>query len=149
MFDIELSVREPGGPAVVTLRGDLDLASTPAVASHLLTAVAACGPSVIVDLAGLDYICQTGLGILVRVREWVRESGGVLSLAAPQAPVREVLQITGLADVFSVYPSVEQAFIGLQLTLPPTALVLPRPGAQPVRAGSPQISYSGERRVLS
>jgi anti-sigma B factor antagonist len=127
MFDIELSVREFGGPAVVTLRGDLDLASTPAVASHLLTAVAACGPSVIVDLAGLDYICPAGLGILVRVREWVRESGGDLTLAAPQAPVRKVLQTTGLAD----------------------AGVLPRPGAASVRAGRPRISYSGERRVLS
>lgn len=124
MFDIELSVREFSGQAIVALCGELDLASTPAVASHLLAALAACGPSVIVDLAGLDYICQSGLAMLVRVREWARENGGDLALAAPRAPVREVLKTTGLADVFSVYPSVEHASAGPQLAHPPTAGVL-------------------------
>jgi hypothetical protein len=31
--------------------------------------VAACGPSVIVDLAGLDGIGYSGLSVLLRVRE--------------------------------------------------------------------------------
>jgi anti-sigma B factor antagonist len=117
MFDIELSVREFGGQAVVALRGELDLGSTPAVASHLLAAVAACGPSVILDLADLDNICPAGLGILVRVREWVRENGGDLALAAPRAPVRRTLEATGLADIFSVYPSVELAALGTHLAI--------------------------------
>jgi anti-anti-sigma factor len=119
VFDIELRVREFSGQAVVALRGELDLASTPAVASHLLAAVATCGPWVIVDLAGLDDICQAGLGMLVRVREWVRQNGGDLALAAPRASVREILKVAGLADAFPVYPSVEHAFAGPQLAQAP------------------------------
>ena len=111
MFDIELSVREFSGQAVVALRGELDLASTPAVASHLLAAVATCG-RVIVDLAGLDDICEAGLAMLVRGREWAQENGGDLALAAPRASVREILKVAGLADVFRVYPSVEHASAG-------------------------------------
>jgi hypothetical protein len=48
----------------------------------------------------------------VGVLKWTRESGGDMALAAPQQQVRRVLSVTGLIDVFSVYPSVEQAASG-------------------------------------
>ena len=109
MFSVDLTVRDFDGQAVVALRGQLSLADTPGVASHLIAAVTACGPSVIVDLAGLDGIGYSGLSVLLRVRKWTRRSGGDLSLAAPRQPVRQILEATGLIDVFSVYPSVEEA----------------------------------------
>jgi anti-sigma B factor antagonist len=115
MFNLELSVVGHGGHAVVALDGELDLADAPAVTSHLMTAAAACGPSIIVDLAGLNFIDCRGLGVLVRVLQWIRESGGDMALAAPQQRVRKVLSVTGLIDVFSVYPSVDQAAAGLGL----------------------------------
>jgi anti-sigma B factor antagonist len=102
-------IRDFDGHAVVALRGELSLADTPGVASHLIAAVAACGPSVIVDLAGLEGISYSGLSVLLRIRKWTRRSGGDLPLAAPQQPVRRILEATGLIDVFSVYPSVEEA----------------------------------------
>ena len=108
MLSVDVTVRHAGGQAVVTLRGELDLASTPALASHL-TAAAACGPSVIVDLAGLEYIGYSGLGVLVRIGKWLRAGGGDLTLAAPQPQVRKILVVTGLIDVFAVHPSVEAA----------------------------------------
>ena len=109
MLDVDLSIGDSGGQAVVTLRGELNLADIPGVASCLIAAAAACGPSLIVDLAGLEGIGYSGLSVLLRVRKWTRRSGGDLLLAAPRRPVRQILQATGLIDVFSVYPSVEQA----------------------------------------
>jgi anti-sigma B factor antagonist len=109
VLNVDLSIRDFDGQAVVALRGELNLADTPSVASHLIAAVAACGPSVIVDLAGLEGICYSGLSVLLRMRKWVRRSGGDLPLADPQQPVRRILEATGLIDVFSVYPGVEEA----------------------------------------
>ena len=109
MFNVDLSIRDSDGQAVVALRGELSLADTPGVASHLIAAVAACGPSVIVDMAGLDGIGYSGLSVLLRVRKWTRQNGGDLPLAAPRQPVRQILEATGLIDVFSVHPSVEEA----------------------------------------
>ena len=109
MFDVDLSIRDGDGLGVVALRGELNLADAPAVASHLITAVAVCGPSVIVDLAGLEGIGYSGLAVLLRVRKWTRRNAGDLPLAAPQPPVRRILEATGLIDVFSVYRSVEEA----------------------------------------
>ena len=109
MFNVDLSIREGDGLAVVALCGELDLADAPAVASHLITAVAVCGPSVIVDLTGLEGIDYSGLAVLLRVRKWTRRNAGDLSLAAPQPPVRRILEATGLIDVFSANPSMGQA----------------------------------------
>lgn len=115
MFDMELSVAGQGGHAVVALYGELGLADAPALASHLMTAVAACGPSIIVDLAGLAFIDCSGLEVLVRMLQWTRESGGDMPLAAPQRRVRKLLSVAGLIDRFSVHPSVEQAATGLRM----------------------------------
>jgi anti-sigma B factor antagonist len=117
MFNVELSVDSFGGHAVVALYGELDLADAPDLTSHLITAVAACGPSIIVDLAGLASIDSCGLGVLVRMLRWTRESGGDMALAGPRQQIRQILSVTGLIDDFSVYPSVEQAASGTRLHL--------------------------------
>jgi anti-sigma B factor antagonist len=124
MFNVDLSIRDGDGLGVVALRGELNLADAPAVASHLITAVAVCGPSVIVDLAGLEAIGYSGLAVLLRVRKWTRRNAGDLPLAAPQPPVRRILEATGLIDVFSVYRSVEEAASSARQGLP-------RPGSIP------------------
>lgn len=118
MFNVELSIDSLGGHAVVALSGELDLADAPGLASHLITAVAACGPSIIVDLAALAFIDSCGLGVLVRVLKWARESGGDMALAAPQQQVRRILGVTGLIDVFPVYPSVQHAASGTRPSRP-------------------------------
>ena len=123
MFDVELSVDSFGGLAIVALYGELRVADAPGLASHLITAVAACGPSIIVDMAGLAFVDSCGLGVLVRVLKWTRESGGDMALAAPQPQVRQVLSVTGLIDEFSVYPSVELAASGPGLAPPASAAV--------------------------
>ena len=123
MFDVDLSTPEFAGHGVVALSGELDLANAQAVASHLITAVAAYGPWVIVDLAGLEHIDSAGLGVLVRALKWTRCNGGDLPLAAPQGVVRDVLTATGLIDVFSVYPSVEHAMRGANPSAEPGRVV--------------------------
>jgi len=119
MLEVDLSIREGDGQAVVALRGELNPADTPGVASHLIAAVAACGPSVIVDLAALDGISHDGLLVLLRGLSWIRRSGGDLPLAAPRQPVRQILEASGLIRVFSVYPSVEQAANSARPAQPP------------------------------
>jgi anti-sigma B factor antagonist len=133
MLDVDLSIRDVDGQVVVALRGEFDLADTPSVASHLIAAVAACGPSVIVDLAGLDGIGYSGLSVLLRIRKWTRGNGGDLLLAAPQQPVRQILKATGLIDVFSVYPCVEEAAKAMSPAQPRSPAVPPQRARRPAR----------------
>lgn len=118
MFNVELSIGDHCGHTVVALCGELDLADAPAVASRLVAAVLAGGSSVIVNLAGLEFIDCSGLGVLMRVLKQTRDCGGQLYLTAPQQRVRTVLSLAGQVDVFSIYPSVEQAVSAARLAQP-------------------------------
>ena len=141
MLNVELSIGDFDGQAVVALRGESNLADTPSVASHLIAAVAACGPSVIVDLAGLEGIGYSGLSVLLRIRKWARQSGGDLPLAAPQQAVRQILEATGLIDVFAVYPSVAEAADSLRQARA-------WPPAQPQRLGAGMVTRRDRRRPV-
>ena len=141
MLNVDLSIGDVDGQAVVALRGESNLADIPSVASHLIAAVAACGPSVIVDLAGLEGIDYSGLSVLLRIRKWTRQSGGDLPLAAPQRPVRQILQATGLIDVFSVYPSVKEAANSLRQAQPWSS-------SAPQRLRAATVTRPGGRRPV-
>ncbi len=106
----DLSTREPDGPVVVALRGELDVMDAASVVAQL-SGVATRGRVVIVDLAGLDFIDSSGIAALVRVRRNARHAGGDLLLAAPQRQVLRVLAVTRLIDAFSVHDGVAEAAV--------------------------------------
>jgi anti-sigma B factor antagonist len=108
MVAVGLSTREYGGHVVVALKGELDAGGAESLVA-VLAAVVARDPRIIVDLAALEFIDCCALGVLGRVRAQARQAGGDLLLAAPRGPVRRILALTGLIDVFSVHASVADA----------------------------------------
>ncbi len=83
MFSAELSTCHRDGHAVVTLRGELDMADAVTVATAL-TEVAAREPLIIVDLGDLEFIDSSGVAALEGGRTQARQAGGDLILAAPR-----------------------------------------------------------------
>ena len=108
MAGVDVSTRECDGQVVVALRGQLDMAEA-AGAAAAFTAVAARGPQIIVDLAGLEFIDSSGVAALVRGRNLARQAGGELLLAAPRQQVLRMLTLTRLVDVFPVHATVAEA----------------------------------------
>ncbi len=108
MFSADLSTRDCGGQAVVMLSGELDVMDAATVAAAL-SAIAAGGSVVIVDLAGLSFLDASGLAALMLAREHARAAGGKHLLAAPQRQALLVLTAAGLADVLPVHACVEDA----------------------------------------
>jgi anti-sigma B factor antagonist len=148
VLNVDISIRDFDGQAIVALHGQLSLTDTPGVASRLITAVTASGPSVIVDLTGLDGIGYSGLSVLLRLRKWTRRSGGDLPLAAPREPVRHLLEATGLIDVFSVYPSVEEAAETTRQARAWSPAAPPLPAALVTRSGRQRPACHDARRWL-
>jgi anti-sigma B factor antagonist len=108
MVSVDLNVRECDGHVVVALRGELDIADAVSVAAAL-AAVAARKRTIIVDLAGLEFIDSSGVAALARGRKHARHAGGDLLLAAPRQQVLRVLTLTRLIDAFPVHASVDEA----------------------------------------
>ena len=63
----------------------------------------------ILELSNVEMIDSAGLGELVVVLLWAQAAGCAIQLAAPRRNVRELLELTNLASVFEIYPSVKDA----------------------------------------
>jgi anti-sigma B factor antagonist len=106
---VEKSAR--AGCVVIVLRGELDVC-TAADGLSALTALAAAGAWIVVDLTELAFMDCYSLGELMAIRALARPAGGDLVLAGPQ-PV--VLRLLVLCDVVSrrlVFASVDDAVSG-------------------------------------
>lgn len=64
---------------------------------------------VVIDLAKVDWMNSTGLGILISGLTTLRNNGGELKLANVTEKIQSLLTITKLITVFECFESVEEA----------------------------------------
>jgi anti-sigma B factor antagonist len=64
---------------------------------------------VVIDLAKVDWMNSTGLGILISGLTTLRNNGGELKLANVTEKIQSLLTITKLITVFECYDSIEEA----------------------------------------
>jgi anti-sigma B factor antagonist len=105
-----LGVDEVGTACVVRLGGELDLYNAAQVRSALAEACARAPERLVVDLAEVEFIDSTGLGILIETRAKLDNRGGFM-LAAPGLETRRALQISGLDKLFTVHDTVPEALL--------------------------------------
>jgi anti-sigma B factor antagonist len=87
--------------AVVSLAGELDLA-TVAEAGSAFDALRLDGcEEIVADVGGLSFIDSQGLQLLMRLQLDARESGWSFRLAGSSHAVRRLLDLTELGDFFS------------------------------------------------
>ena len=111
---------ERAGCVVVALRGELDVC-TAADGLSALTAPAAAGARIVVDLAGLAFMDCYSLNQLMAAREQARRAGGDLVLAGPQPVVLRLLALCDVTGRGLVFASVDEAAGGGSA---PAALVM-------------------------
>jgi anti-anti-sigma factor len=96
---VESSVE--GEMTVVTLSGELDLASTPTLERELDAVESAGAKRILIDLGGVGFMDSTGLQALLRARE--RATAGGLQLILRRGPhqVQRVFELTKTVDAFT------------------------------------------------
>jgi len=107
--DLSISTHDQGALSVVRVEGEIDVYTAPSLRERLDALVQAGRVRLIVDLAHVDFLDSTGLGVLVGRLKLVRVHGGSLQLVCVNERVLKVFAITGLEKVFSIYRSVEEA----------------------------------------
>ena len=97
-----------GDVKVATLKGRLDTATAAAAETRIL-AMLEGGGKVVADLAEVHYVSSAGLRVLLKAAKQAKAAGGAFALAAPQPPVREVLEISGFDKILGVHASAAAA----------------------------------------
>jgi len=94
--------------SLLTVEGDLDLASAPEL-KWALADVQSNGPRhVVVDFSRVSFIDSTALGVLVGVQR-AMDPGTRLAVACTEEPVLRIFELTGLDGMFEIVPTVEDA----------------------------------------
>ncbi len=101
MADLQLESRKTDDGASVTVRGEVDMATAPQLRDTLLELVDAGANRIVLDCRGLDFLDSSGIGVLIAVRKRLGDDGS-LTLEAPQAHVRKVLELTGVSEHVSI-----------------------------------------------
>ena len=102
-MDLVCRVTTIGDTPVVSVSGELDLASAPELRNVLVRAISDHrGATVTVDLGGVSAIDDTGLGVLLGAAGRAREAGGDLRLVSTSERMRARFELTGLSRAIEV-----------------------------------------------
>jgi anti-sigma B factor antagonist len=93
-----VQVANKGEAAIVSISGELDLASSPALEEELERVAATDASLVIVDLRELEFMDSTGLSVLVRAHQRAAENSQRFGLVNGSQQVQRLLSLTGVAD---------------------------------------------------
>jgi len=63
----------------------------------------------IIDLAQINWMNSSGLGILINGYSMLYNAGGQLKIASLSETIMNLFKITKLVNKFSIYPTVEEA----------------------------------------
>ncbi|MBP7828398.1 MAG: STAS domain-containing protein [Kiritimatiellae bacterium] len=94
------------------LEGRLDAFGSGELAAGLKQDLVADTVCLLLDMSLVDYISSAGVRVLLSTHKELARRGGALVLAGLQEYCREVLEVTGFADVLPQFDNVEKARVG-------------------------------------
>lgn len=106
---LEVAVDRCGGGTVVHLRGAATMDRLDDLRERLDAVASPPAGPLVVDLSELTFITSAGLGLLISAYVRCRRRGRPMHLVNPAPPIREILQVTRLTDLFSIVPTVDAA----------------------------------------
>jgi anti-sigma B factor antagonist len=98
---------------VVSVHGEVDVYSAPALKESLTELLHSGVHTVVVDLSDVGFLDSTGLGALVEARAATNEVGGSLPLVCSHERIIKLFTITGLDGVFAIHPTVAEALAAI------------------------------------
>lgn len=102
------------GAAVLSLSGELDIATTAELSRCMAEAIAVTTPPrVVVDMKGVAFCDSSGLSVLLSALAGAEAAGGTLVLSDLHPRIARVLNVTGLIRRFRVHDTVQEAIAAL------------------------------------
>ncbi len=112
--DRALSVEVTPYPAgvLVRLHGSATMERCDELTARLADAAQGRPALMVLDLGDLDFICSLGLGSIVAVYLRAMKYGGRVVVSRPAQAIREMLELTRLSHLLTVYDTPEAALAG-------------------------------------
>ncbi len=110
---MEIGEERQGGVVILRPSGRIDNDTSLSFQERLLGGLDA-GPSVLVDLAGVEFISSAGLAALMTAAKQAKAKNGRIGVAALRPLVQEIFAISRFSRVVPVYPTTVEGVAALQ-----------------------------------
>jgi anti-anti-sigma factor len=94
--------------AGVSVRGEVELATAPALVAALDDAIRTSRGPFVIDLGSVDFLDSTGIHCVVRARALLGREDRALAILRPRDNVRRVLSLAGIDKLVPVYDSFDE-----------------------------------------
>lgn len=111
---MEITTKESNGVSVLSLNGRLDLASGAGLKDEIKALMDKEQNMIHFNLAEVDFINSSGLGVLVSIMKEIRVNKGRLTLSNLASYVQEIFEITQLSHIFEIFTTEEEALNSYQ-----------------------------------
>ena len=101
MTPLDLHVEEMAGQARISLRGELDVSSSPALRDLIVRLVSEGRTKLVIDCDGLAFVDSTGLGVFVGARARALAANGSVTLESVRPALARLLSVTGMDGLFT------------------------------------------------
>jgi anti-sigma B factor antagonist len=100
--DLVLTTETEGDRTVITIKGELDAYTAPAVEEQISKLMSERALDLVLDLSQTGFLDSSGLRAILTAHRRLESEQGALTLRSPSEPVVRLLEITGLTDHFRV-----------------------------------------------
>jgi anti-sigma B factor antagonist len=97
------------GYEVLSVEGELDIATAPRMLAALNEALADIASALVVDLSKVVFMDSTGLALLMNARSRVVRLGKGFAIVCPGGPISRVFEIADMVESLRVCPDRESA----------------------------------------
>lgn len=108
----EVSKESGSGYVLVSVVGEVDVATAPQLRDSLGDAVAEGFPTVVVDLTGVTFLDSTTLGVLIEAKKLCDDEDGAMRIAVSEPRILKIFEITGLIEFFDIRSTRAKAIVG-------------------------------------
>lgn len=108
-MDLDITTERDGNVCRVSVRGEIDVYTSPALKAEIVGAMEQGCINLIIDIDGVGFIDSSGLGVLVGGLRRVKEASGSMRIVCTKENILKIFRITGLDRVFPVFASAEEA----------------------------------------
>jgi anti-sigma B factor antagonist len=101
------------GIAVLRVDGDIDLATVPALEAAIEEALVPRPTGLVIDLTKVGFLASAGLQALVATHNTVSQTAQ-FAVVANSAATSRPIQLTGLDQIFALYPTLDEALTAVE-----------------------------------
>ncbi|HTG01294.1 MAG TPA: STAS domain-containing protein [Nitrospirota bacterium] len=115
-MNVEISSEKITAGFLLTLKGDVDMNTSPSVRSSLADLFQQGSPemrALLINLSHVRYMDSSGIATLVECLQNCMKKGARLRLCALSPTVRDVFELARLSSVFEIFTTVDDAQMSL------------------------------------